>query len=142
MDLATFRNTMREWVRERVAQDASLEQLPLYVTNETGDPGLDVNWLRYSLQMGEAQVIGVGTAIKRRRRLGRLYIEIFGPVGVGDGIISEQATKVEDFIRLATESAATPHKDITIFEPSTFERPEAGRYCQVVNARVQVDHFS
>lgn len=133
---------MREWVRTKVAAIPALSGLDLVVPNETSGHGVDENYLRYSLQTGDAAVIGVGTAIKRRRRVGRIYIEIFAAVGEGEGNVSTQATLVEGFLREATDSAHLIHKDITLFEPSTFERPEGGRYCQVVNARIQVDHFS
>lgn len=133
---------MREWVRTKVALVPSLTQLPLDVPNETTSHGVDENYIRYSIQMGEAQVIGVGTAIKRRRRIGRIYLEVFAAVGEGEGLTSEQAGLLEQILRDGSDSAKTPHKDITIFEPSTFDRPEGGRYCQVVNARVQVDLFS
>lgn len=120
----------------------SVASIPLVVPNESSDFGVDVNYIRYSLQMGEAQVIGVGTAIKRRRRIGRVYLEVFGPLDEGEGSVSEQATDLEQILRIGSDSLYTPHQDITIFEPSTFDRPEGGRYCQVVNARVQVDLFS
>jgi len=142
VDYATFRNTFREWVRTKVAAVPTLVNLPLVVPNEVSSHGTDVNYLRYSLQMGEAQVIGVGTAGKRRRRIGRVYIEVFAALGEGEGLVSEQSTALEQILRVGSDSATTPHKDITIFEPSTFDRPEGGRYCQVVNAKVQVDLFS
>lgn len=133
---------MREWVRTKVAAVPSLTTIPLDVPNQTTSHGVDENYIRYSLQMGEAQVIGVGSAIKRRRRIGRIYLEVFAAVGEGEGLTSEQAGLLEQILRTGSESLTTPHKDITIFEPSTFDRPEGGRYCQVVNARVQVDLFS
>lgn len=133
---------MREWVRAKAAEVPSINQLPLDVPNQTSSHGVDENYIRYSLQMGEAQVIGVGSGIKRRRRIGRIYLEVFAALGDGEGLISQQANDLEEILRVGSDSAFTPHQDITIFEPSTFDRPEGGRYCQVVNARIQVDLFS
>ena len=142
MEYGTFRNTMREWVREKVSTSSELRSLDLVVPNETSSHGVDANYLRYSLQTGDAAVIGVGTARKRRRRIGRVYVEVFAAIGEGEGRVSEQATILEDFLREASVTATRIHDDITVFEPSTFERPEGGRYCQVVTAPIQVDHFS
>ena len=142
MDYNTFRNTMREWVRTKVASSDKLKLLDLVVPNETSSHGVDANYIRYSLQTGDAAVIGVGSAIKRRRRLGRVYIEIFAAIGEGEGLVSQQATAMEAILREASETATRIHDDITVFEPSTFERPEGGRYCQVVTAPIQVDDFS
>lgn len=142
MDLNTFRNTMREWVRTKVNETDSTRDLPLVVPNEGSSFGVDAEWLRYSLQLGEAEVVGIGTLQKRRRRIGRVFVEVFGPLNVGEGSVSQRATDIENFLRQATTGATAPHQDILILEPSTFERPEGGRYCQVVSAPIQVDHVS
>jgi hypothetical protein len=133
---------MREWVRAQVNAIPVFQTFPLVVTNETSAYGVDATWMRFSMQLGEAQVIGVGTAIKRRRRIGRLYLEIFGPINTGETEVTVASNEAELFLRQATEPTGHIHQDITLFEPSTFERPEGGRYCQVVNARIQVDLFS
>lgn len=133
---------MRQWVRTRVSQFPVLASLPIDFPNETTSHGQDETYLRYSLQTGDAAVVGVGTEIKRRRRVGRVYIEVFGAVGAGEGLVSQLSTQLEEILRVGSDSRTRVHDDITLFEPSTFERPEGGRYCQVVNARVQVDLFS
>lgn len=133
---------MREWVRHKVEVVPILAPLPMDFPNETTSHGVDETYVRYSLQTGDAAVIGVGTERKRRRRVGRVYLEVFGPVGAGEGAISQISTALEQILREGSETLTRVHDDITLFEPSTFERPEGGRYCQVVNARVQVDLFS
>lgn len=142
MQYHQLRNLLREWFRGQVALNVKLADLPLIVPGETSDFGTEVIWLRFSLQTGDAQVVGVGAAQKRRRRLGRCFVEIFGPMGEGDGVVSELASEVEGIFRPAMESATSPDPLIRVGEPSTFERPEAERYCQVVSTPIQLDYFA
>src|SRR3954462_12247589 len=122
MDLAGLRNTLREWFRGKVQSDPSLAPLDLVVPNETAEHGVDERYMRLSIQTGDAAVTGVGTAIKRRTRVGRVFVECFGPKGDGDGTASETATTVEQIWRDAMVAANSPDSLIYIGEPSSFER--------------------
>jgi hypothetical protein len=133
---------MREWFRAQAAAVPQLAALPLVVSNEGSDYGDDTKWIRYSLQTGDARLIGTGSGLKRYRRNGRMFAEIFGPKGEGDGDLSELSDLIEGFILPATHAAAAPAPLISLGEPSTFERPETNRYCQVVSTPVEVDYFS
>jgi hypothetical protein len=142
MDLITLRNTVRNWFREKQALDATLDGLTLVTPNEGTVLGQDQTWMRLSVQTGDAAVIGIGTATKRRRRVARVFIEIFGEEGVGDGQVTRIATVVEQIWRDAMPASAAPHPDILVKEPSTFERAESDRYCQVVSVPIEVDNIS
>lgn len=142
MELDELRNTLREWFRARKAEAPLLVNLTLVVPNQSRSTGVESTHLRYSLRTGDAAVVGVGSGLKRRRRVGRVFVECFGETAVGDGHVTEIATAVEQIWRDAMEAAASPHQHIYIGEPHTFERPEEDRYCQVVSVPIQVDHFS
>ena len=142
MELADLRNTLREWFRDRQAETPLTQGLTLVVPNEGVSTGVEETHLRFSIQTGKAAVIGVGSGLKRRRRVGRVFIEVFGETAVGDGTVSEIATAVEQIWRDAMEAAAAPHPHITVQEPFSFERSENNRYCQVVSVPIEVDHFS
>ena len=142
-DLVTLRNTLREWFRDQQeAAGPPLSELDLVVPGEVSEHGLKDTWLRLSVQTGEAAVTGVGSALKRRTRVGRVFVEVFGETGVGDGTVSEIATVVEQIWRDAMVAANSPHEHIYIGEPSSFERPENDRYCQVVSVPIRSDLFS
>jgi hypothetical protein len=142
MELVDARNTLREWFRQQKAGEVTLDQLPLTVPNEGRSFGVNDTWMRFSLQLGEARLIGVGTDQGRRRRLGRVFIEVFGQADVGDGAVSRIATAVEKIWRDAMVASAAPHQDVLVKEPYTFERPEDDRYCQVVSIPVEIDHIA
>lgn len=142
MELVEVRNTLREWFRERVTAVPALADRNLVVPNEGTSAGVEETYLRFSIQLGEAAVIGVGSGTKRRRRVGRVFVEVFGELAVGDGTVTEIATAVEQIWRDAMQADASPHAHIYVGEPHTFERPEADRYCQVVSVPLQIDHFS
>lgn len=142
MNLVTLRNTLREWFRAEVAAISSLAALPLAVPGQATNHGVDVTWMRFSIQTGDAAVTGVGTLVKRRTRVGRVFVEIFGKEGVGDGTVSEHVTVVEQIWRDAMEAAQSPDPYIYVGEPSSFERAEDGKYCQVVSVPFRCDLFS
>ncbi len=142
MELDELRNTIREWFRDRQAESLTLVTIPLIVPNEGRSVGVEELHLRLTIQTGQASVIGVGSGTKRRRRVGRIFIEVMGETTVGDGEVTEVSTEVEQIWRDAMEAAASPHQHIMVSEPHTFERNEADRYCQVVSVPIQVDHFS
>lgn len=134
---------MREWFRERVSLDADLAQIPLAVTNENTDYGVDQVYMDHNVQTGEARIVGVGSGTKRRRRVARVFVAIYGPKGEGEGVVSELTSKVEGIYRDAMDSTSDTKPDplIRIFEPYSFERPEPGRYCQVVSVPLEQDYF-
>jgi hypothetical protein len=142
MDLAGCRNTLREWFRGKIAASPDLAALDLAVPNEVTDHGVQDIWLRFSVQTGEAAVTGIGTALKRRTRVGRVFVEVFGPAGDGDGQVTEISTEVEQIWRDAMVAANSPDPLIYIGEPSSFERPESDRYCQVVSVPFRADLLS
>jgi hypothetical protein len=143
MNLVELRNTLREFYRAKVqAGSAALQALDLVVANEGSDKGDDELWQRLNIQTGEAAVTGVGTDIKRRTRVGRVFVEVFGPKGVGDGKVSELVTEAEQIWRDAMVAANSPDPLIYIGEPSSFERPEERRYCQVVSVPFRADLLS
>ena len=142
MDLVGLRNTLREWFRDKVAASPNLSVIDLAVPNEVTDHGVEDTWLRFSIQTGEAAVTGIGSDIKRRTRVGRVFVECFGPSGVGDGTASETATEVEQIWRDAMVAANSPDPLIYVGEPSSFERPEEGRYCMVVSVPFRADLMS
>jgi len=143
MDLLGLRTLLREWYREKVAAGSSaLQALDLVVANETSDKGVDERYQRLSIQTGDAAVTGVGTATKRRTRVGRVFVELFDERGIGDGALNELTTEVEQIWRDAMVAANSPDPLIYIGEPSSFERPEAERYCQVVSVPFRADLIS
>lgn len=144
MDLTGLRNTLREWFRDQV-QDGShpdLAALDLVVSNELSEHGVKDTYLRFSVQTGDAAVTGIGTELKRRTRVGRVFVEVFGPLGEGEGDVTELATEVEQIWRDAMVAANSPDPLIYVGEPSSFERPEAERYCQVVSVPFRADLLS
>lgn len=141
MDLLGLRNELREWFRVKAEASPILGVLPLVVPNETGSHGIDVTWLRFSVQTGEADVTGIGSGTKRRTRAGRVFVEVFGEKAVGDGYVTEVANEVEQIWREATTAANSPHQNIYIREPHTFERADDDRYCQVVSVPFRADLF-
>ena len=142
MDLAGLRNTLRQWFRGKVADVPLLAVLDLVVPNEVTDHGVKDTYLRFSIQTGEAAVTGVGTAVKRRTRVGRVFVEVIGPLNEGDGSVTEIATAVEQIWRDAMVAANSPDPLIYIDEPSSFERNEDDRYCQVVSVPFRADLLS
>lgn len=142
MNLVDLRNTLREWFRTKLDASVLLTGLELIVPNETASKGVNDTWLRMTIQTGDAAVTGVGTLQKRRTRVGRVFIEIFGQDAVGDGTLAEIATEVEQIWRDAMDAANSPDPLIYIGEPSSFERPEDDRYCQVVSVPFRADLIS
>jgi hypothetical protein len=140
--LVDLRNTLREWFRGKVAETPTLIGLTLAVPGETTDHGSTKLWLRLTVQTGEAAVTGVGSASKRRTRVGRVFVEVFGETGVGDGEVSEITTVIEQIWRDAMVAENSPDPLIYVGEPSSFERPEKDRYCQVVSVPFRSDLFS
>jgi len=141
MELHQFRNTIREWFREQVALDTDLVELPLIVTNEGSDFGVEQVWLRQTLQIGGSSVVGSGDR-KLHRRTGRAFVEVFGPKAEGEGVVSEIAGKVESIWRKAMVAANSPDMTIRIWDPHSFERSEPDRYCQVVSVPLEQDFFA
>ena len=115
---------MRQWFRERVGEIALLNQLPLFVDNEVDDAAKTSLYLRLS------------------RRQGRVFVEVFGPRGDGDGPVQDKATQVEEIWRKAVYPEFSPAPLIVVSEPSSFARPEADQYCQVVSVPFHADRFS
>lgn len=142
MNLLQLRNTLRQWFRGKVTASPTLTAIDLVVPNEVNDHGVKDIWMRFSVQTGEAAVTGVGTALKRRTRVCRVFVEVFGPLGDGDGLVTEIANEVEQIWRDAMVAANSPDPLIYVGEPSSFERSEADRYCQVVSVPVQADLLS
>jgi len=142
MDLTQLRNTLREWFREKVQASQTLAALDLAVPNEVTSHGVTETWLRLAIQTGDAAVTGVGTDIKRRTRVGRVFVEVFGKTGAGDGTATELATEVEQIWRDAMVAANSPDPLIYIGEPSSFERLEDDRYCMVVSVPFRADLLS
>ncbi len=142
MNLVDLRNTLREWFRARLDASVLLTGLELIVPNEATSKGVNDTWLRMTIQTGDAAVTGIGSALKRRTRVGRVFVEIFGDNAVGDGSVSEIATEVEQIWRDAMDAANSPDDLIYIGEPSSFERPEDDRYCQVVSVPFRADLIS
>jgi len=142
MELAALRNTLREWFRDKVQASPDLNGLDLATPNEVTDHGKTDTWLRFSVQTGEAAVTGVGSALKRRTRVGRVFVEVFGERGVGDGVVQEIATVVEQIWRDAMVAENSPGPLIYVGEPSSFERPEDDRYCMVVSVPFRADLMS
>lgn len=142
MDLAGLRNLLREWFRDKIQANPDLQPLDLAVPNEVTEHGVTDTWLRFSIQTGSATVTGIGTGVKRRTRVGRVFVEVFGAKGVGDGTASEIATAVEQIWRDAMVAANSPDPLIYVGEPSSFERPEDDRYCIVVSVPFRADLMS
>lgn len=141
--LVDLKNTLREWFRGKVlVGSADINGLDLVVPGEVSDHGVKDTWLRLSIQTGEAAVTGIGSLHKRRTRVGRVFVECFGEIGVGDGLLSKIATEVEQIWRDAMVAEQSPHQHIYVGEPSSFERNEATRACQVVSVPFQSDIFS
>ena len=142
MDLLGLRNTLREWFRDKHEASPTLQPLDLVVANEVEEHGDEDTWLRLTVQTGEAAVTGVGSALKRRTRGGRVFVECFGQRGVGDGTASEIANEVEQIWRDAMVAENSPDPLIYVGEPSSFERPETNRYCMVVSVPFRADLIS
>ncbi len=117
-------NVLRTKIRALVANHQGLGlKLPNEKFEDNGK-----KHVRHSYQVGDAAVVGVGTAKKLRSRPGRIYAEIFWPKNVGEGEAREISTALEAGYR-----DAELHNDLRLGEPSTTSRPDNDWFVLVVS---------